>query len=312
MNLLEFRNLKFFQKKDEFKASISDKSVAQLEELQTILNEIKSDLKSPVFRHVSTELMIAGGAIRDTVLGKGEMVKDLDIFLSLDFIEAYEEKANPLSSKQFRQTLIENGVIESDHNPKDTDSNLILKALVHQLKNKYTIEAFIHTQEDMPIKEDCIINSEFEDDYRVKSINGVIKLKHPKIDYPIDLIVSFASSQQIIKEIFDFNLCKVYLKYSYGKDKALDNLYYDPSFLKDVNEKTITLDIADQALNKVSIEKHLPRLIQKYPENRVICSNINEENQALLEKVLFDYKFNPNQEELDDNQKLKNKKKQKI
>lgn len=291
MNLVEFAKLKFFKKEDEFKSSLNEETVHQLEKFQQILTQINSDINAPgsVFRYIHTNAMVAGGAIRDTVLGKSNQVKDVDVFFSLDFVEDFDDKPNPMSRSDFFQRLVDAKIIEKDN--KENDSDLILKALVHQLKDKYEILAVLNTQDEMPIKPNYITNSAFEHDYCTKDINGVIKLKHPEIDYPIDLIISLASIQHIIKEIFDFNLCKVYLQHGYGDKKVLNNLYYDPSFLTDIQDKTITLAIADQTLNKTSIEKHLPRLIKKYPDYRVICQSLNEENEILLEKVIFDHKF---------------------
>jgi hypothetical protein len=310
MNLIEFAKLKFFEKKDEFKASLNQETLNKLEEFQAILKEINNDIaQCYALKPVNKELMIAGGAIRDTVLDKNHLVKDLDVFLSLDFIEEFDDRPNPLSRSDFYQRLIDSKVIDENQNNKESDSNLILKALVHQLKNKYEIEAIINTENDMPIKEDHITNSAFENDYRTNEINGVIKLKHPKMAYPIDLIVTFASSYQVLKDIFDFNLCKIALKHSYLDTKAINNIHYEPSFLTDIQDKTITLAIAKQSYNKMSIQKHLPSLLKKYPDYRVICPDLNEENTVLLEKVVFDNKFNVETEMIS---KTKDKKKNKV
>ena len=286
--MFDFSQLKIFKKKDEFKASLNEEVLAKLEEFQAILAEIHQDISSTFLKHANPTLMLAGGAIRDTVLGKASLVKDLDIFLSLDFIDHTGEN-DAITSDDLSKYIAKENI---DSLKEQKDSELILKTLIHKLKEKYTIEAIISNQEDMPIVEDNICNSQFEHDYNAKHFNGILKIKHPRIDYPIDLIISYASSEAIIKEIFDFNLCKVYLKHNSKKSKAIDNLNYHASFLKDVDDKTITLPIVKQDLNKVSIEKHLPRLIKKYPDYKIICEYLNEENEILLEKVLFDYKFN--------------------
>ena len=150
------------------------------------------------------EIVIAGGAIRDLLLGQPENIKDLDLIISVRF------KYNcPEEQKKIFNPLLHLFTAE-DHNQIDI-KNLSIYSLFYHIVRKLlmphmNVEKSIHVN-DVIKKTDSygrmITNNILE---------GVVKVNDERHHYPMDLLFSHMTPANYVNRVFDFNICRTYVK----------------------------------------------------------------------------------------------------
>lgn len=222
---------------------------------------------------IDFDIVIAGGAIRDLLLGQPEKIKDLDVILSVQF-----KYSSPEEQKKLFNPLLHLFTTD-DHNelniknlsPYSLFYHLVRKLLTQQMN----VEKSIHINDVVKKKDSygrMITNNILE---------GVLKVNDQRHHYPMDLLFSHMTPGNYVKRVFDFNICRTYVKvfdstkyYQHfnmptNTFEFLDKLYLDYYFLKDVMDKTLTLYMpVYNNLGGVenSLKTHYPRIKEKYPE----------------------------------------------
>lgn len=276
---------------------LNTESEEKLEIVFNTLMEIKGILdKDPVFSKLELSPIVAGGAIRDLLTNKSSLIKDIDIFLSFECLVTEDTKL----MQEFKKQCLNLGYVSINHEPTEaalTDSQFILKAL-HHVMNKYYLHIQPIESKESTLSFDDTVNISKIDEYQTLGINGVLKIQDTELAYPIDLIINYISPSSVM-EIFDFDICKAYLVSFLDEqmnviNNARNNLRLTQEFKESVGLKQLTFMTMywDEIAIQRSFEKHLPRLITKYPEYEVTFEQLSEKSQAILEKVLLEFKFN--------------------
>jgi hypothetical protein len=277
-----------------------DKLITVLSTLLEVKNILQDD---NVFSSFELDPIVAGGAIRDILTNKSNLVKDIDIFVSFEcFI------INPLLFEKFKQSCYDAGYIESTHKylPPDeqmSDSQFILKALNRAMSNYYSDIKEIASQDNSFALDDSVNVSEVDKEYQDSGINGVLKINDDYLPCPVDLIINFISPANIV-HFFDFDFCKIYMSSSYDTESSVlsnarDNILMTDEFKHNLEQKKITMDAnhySEAAIIR-SFESHLPRLMAKYPDYEVEVSNLTEATQIVLDKVMLEKNLGQNKTE---------------
>lgn len=268
--------------------NLKKESEEKLSSVFSTLIEFKSILDNdPVFSKLSLEPIVAGGAIRDIVNNKPQLVKDIDIFLSFESLSL--DSSNML---RFMEDCYKHNYVDNHHKylpieEQMINSQFILKALSYVINNHYQNIKEIHSNN---------FTSENNEDYQDIGINGVIKIEDNNLNYPVDLIINFINPHSTVT-MFDFDLCKTYITSEYDKDmsllsNAVLNLKLTAEFKKDIQNKTISMNCHQFAEIAVirSINSHLPRLMDKYSEHTLNLTNLDScpQAQIVLEKLILD------------------------
>jgi hypothetical protein len=195
----------------------------------------------------SFEIGIAGGSLRDVFTKKFSLIKDIDIIISLPNI------------------------------PKSLHSSF-LRDVQKQLHMKHTI--FKNFEHQM---------------YYSKHLFSNIKIPQ-EFSFPVDLIFTNDSIEDFV-QTFDFSICKIYYKHNpreLDDDYDLENwqkiyrkIIFTPTFLKDLHDKTITLNLRNFEENEIHyfLTHHYQRIKNKYSEYSL---NIINGKEQMKEKIYFE------------------------
>lgn len=285
----------------------NDLTFEQKEVLNELANSMKEvDLALSEFRKNNIEYTvgIAGGAIRDFLAGKANEIKDIDIFVcfitenykftkdvSIPFIS--DVVAHELTNKKYHLKQIYEDLLEKTPAPnldglnqrkaqekifehhrsinQDAQKKVLVDVCSEVLKKSFSVGSTHYSLNGMA------------DNYLNSAIYGDIKLKSPHLKYPVDFVITKHSCKTFMAS-FDFSICKVASVYSDYDEKAglhkvfdetkepwenlYDNLFITPTFLKDMCEKTLTLDASDFSREHINyfMEKHYKKLVKKFPD----------------------------------------------
>lgn len=193
------------------------------------------------------EIGIAGGSLRDVFTKKFSLIKDIDIIVSLPNI------------------------------PKSLHSSFLID-FQKQLHMQHTI--FKNFEHQM---------------YYSKHLFSNIKIPK-KFFFPVDLIFTNDSIEDFV-QTFDFSICKIYYKYNFkelDQDFDLENwqkiyrkIIFTPTFLKDLSDKTITLNLNHFEESEIHyfLTHHYQRIKNKYSEYSL---NIINGKEQIKEKIYFE------------------------
>lgn len=302
-NLEEIRKLNSISKLLAF----NDEQIAVFNQLTNHLKLINDIVKNhPLMKYIRIDLMIAGGAIRDLLLGQCHNIKDVDIWIS-PILSERDYDSDRLTS-DIMDTIKKRCLSVNLYNEitikEVQDSTLFYSLLRYVINESFYIE---------DVKKDNIeiTNSNSKDrDYKECGINGLIKIKDNKNFFDIDLILINNNISEFINNQFDYGICKTGLsleKYSSSQlegnyYQALDNcnFYFSPSFLEDIQNKTLTYNISKLSVEQIetSLFNHLNRIILKYPDYNVKLIGQNKqletknERDYLVDKALLFHKLN--------------------
>lgn len=287
-------HLSYFQKKiPPDIEKISNQILSQCE-------EIYQALKPLVDCGVVFDMWLVGGSVRDLLLGRHDVVSDLDIMLSFHY---HTQNKNP-SAARFISTSGINAHNHADiawinefkidntkpfqHWQSKKNKNLTQQICYDMvaclLKEKFTITdkyqpilKIIENEKNKLIQKAGFKNNNPEN-YLNKRLSGVLKIKKETWKWNCDILITRTSPVEFLKA-FDFGICKVGVDLidSFFLAKNFDNfpknsksffnqLKFDKHFLADYQNKKITMSAQDINLSQLkhSCEIHLPKIVKKY------------------------------------------------
>lgn len=275
----------------------------KLEIINLILKDCLSIYKSllPLYLHnIHFSLSLSGGAVRDLLLGNHHKIKDLDLVLSIHKIKIPTVKEMYQSwgfdSLQFHWLAL----------PQINHSNNL--AITEKEKTYHIIKHLISKHHSLLIDYAPRGNDDGEkSEYLVKDLNGVIKINTPTLHYPVDLLITNSKIDSFIEK-FDFNICKASISLVKDTDTKFKDFFFPKNateflkelkptkgFLHDAKNKNITMDMNFRSVSDIntSIEKHLPRIIEKYPTYNLKFP-LDEGDISLKEKesIILHYNMN--------------------
>lgn len=283
-----------------WKKTLPETSKSALENIIKQYNDIFNSLKPMMKLGITFDLWLVGGSVRDLLLGKPELISDLDIMLTfrqsvqpkipkvskfmkskLDFTK---EQLKPIVYRNNSEAPFEHWkVLETESIPPDWK--------VEQAKQKFRPVALFDILacclgQDMDLYEiynpkiDGENSVELTERYVDHRITGVIKMRKDGWKWPVDIIMSEYHVNEFI-DSFDFGICKAAIELLRGSDireqrkinpltpkSLMTRARLNPQFIKDYTAKELNMLVSGgMTLRQVkhSVEKHLPKLELKYP-----------------------------------------------
>ena len=286
--------------------TIEQKNV--LDQFSKTLQFIDSQLKPFETQGIHYTLGIAGGCVRDFLMNKSDYIKDIDVvvcfhdtnnidkIIKLQHPEKFVPEINPhqfkeITGKEPQQSIYDFDVAGDTSPKKNENSKKIiltqacsdLMAQKAHVKNTY----FSHMN---------IVADYFND-----QIYGDIKIDIPGVNYPVDLVIAKQDTQDFL-HTFDFAICKAACVYKKtnplsnlgkndffqnefddkkeGWENVYDNFLIMHTFLKDLNDKTLTLNAKHFSPEHIDyfMRKHYKNLNAKHPDYRLNVIKVEEED----------------------------------
>lgn len=192
------------------------------------------------------QIGLAGGSLRDVFTKKIDQIKDLDIIVSI---------------------------------PKISDDYAEKKLFIQEVEKKISFQKM--TFNNLENKSYC-------------SKHMFSNIKIPKqFSYPVDLIFTNDSIEDFV-QTFDFSICKIYYKHNIEQFETIQNLeswqkiyhriIFTPTFLKDLKDKTITLNLRHFDENEIEyfLTHHYQRIKEKYFDYSL---NMINDSSHIKEKI---------------------------
>lgn len=249
------------------------------EQFINILEELNSFVKtSPFLKFIPIHMMIAGGAIRDLLLGHYHNIKDIDILFSPQLArrDPDTERFTTETMNMIKERCLEYNILKAKDFSQMFDSDIFYKLMEYAFCQHYTVgQSFPHI-EPKSVSSD-------EGSYSECGIQGVLKIE--SFSLPVDLIFISNSCQDFVFKQFDYGICKVGLHKDWTNEIRF---VFSPEFLSNVDDKEMTYHVNGLANEVVerSLFTHLGRILQKYPDYSVKLLESNDEQNFLLQKAL--------------------------
>jgi len=268
------------------------------QELMTYLKNIFLDM-SQIFdalenlekAGIKFSLSLVGGALRDLFTEKYNLIKELDIVLSINGINDYSYGIDNAQIINWENEYLKNLSIEAQKKYNDWNEWGIDKkiaAIVEiQLSQKIKVkESFI----PLNLPKDMKANNVFRSNYHNIFLRGVIKIEDEKLHYTVDILICNSTAENYVST-FDFNICKIMLPISNNDFKKMEinfdwdylekiknNIVVEKDFWIDLVYKKLTLNPVGFDLNALerSLVDHLPRLKNKYEDFKLNLVDYNQ------------------------------------
>lgn len=245
-------------------------------------------------------LSLVGGALRDLMTENYNLIKDLDIVLSINNIKDYSKNEVVSTLTHIEENPKLKDLIEvckkkyefwNIWNIDKKIAGLLEVTLAKQLKIKQT---FIPLDLPKGMEDNGIFRSNYHNIF----LRGVIKIEDEKLKYPADILICNSTAENYVNT-FDFNICKIRLTINSKQFKEMSLVLNWDSLEKIKNEITPTnefwIDLAYKRLTlnplgfdmnalERAIVEHLPRIQLKYPEYKLNLTKYNN-SKALNEDV---------------------------
>ena len=264
-------------------------------------------------------LSLAGGAVRDLLLNKHFCIKDLDIVISINnsTLPSHVDLYNILGFNAFDFPWFAS---QKKYSYKTNSSFMdnkdrLFEIIKFILSKEHTFEACFS-----PRKDKVAINTDNKDeplkqidqlqntDYLNKHLQGVIKINTSSLHYPVDILITSLPVNNFI-QYFDLNICKACFNLVHDKNSKIKIFDFPESikdflftfiptyyFLNDIKNKTISLNADDKSSHDIknSIDSHLPRIISKYPNYKVVFNLLDSSDPSFSEKssIINHYELN--------------------
>ena len=236
---------------------------AALEKIHDDLQYLINIFKPLQDQGIGFEIVLTGGAIRDFILGKSHLIKDLDITINI--------------SRYYKQFIA--------YEEFNEQADLV----AYLLKNN---NIAYHKLSDMKVNFDRV------DMYHQKHnlLEEVIELKG--INFPIQLL--FTTNSHHLIHNFDFDICKIGVRVfcthnsfkhtHFPTDIAqyVSRLEYENSFVSHVLSKKLSYHNGGKNSQQINNEllHHATRLINKYPDYILDVFNKHDDNFSFSEQIV--------------------------
>jgi hypothetical protein len=221
------------------------------------------------------DIYIAGGCLRDLLLGNHNNIKDVDVIFCLDSESVLSTVKNtPLFTLE---AIFGEDIIQYTNWINSSDVKKIHGLFHYCLNKNYSITRGYNI-EDMKEKNatkeyGSILNENLE---------GIITIESKDDTYPMDVILTTSVIDVYLKS-FNFEICKVYIPFfTYSNGRFINNImdfleqvHVKSGFMDDVHNKTITYymdSVKSIEMIERSISHHLPRITAKYPSYKLILN----------------------------------------
>jgi len=272
----------FSQEQKEFYKKITFFYNSIPKEIKNISTNILSQLQKLLIKLIPLyqigfryDVYLVGGSLRDLLYGNHDKIKDLDVVFYIDsksIFTVFEENTS-LNHK----AILGNDLYNHIDPQNDSVADKVHKFFRFCLDKNYEIIKDVTAKNLLERK----IISEYVAQLN-SALYSVIKVKNENDDYQIDVLLIKSSIEQYIKT-FDFEICKVYLPFFDSKISSFITDPVDffklirvtPGFLDDGMNKTITMNMFLQneiANIEMAIKKHLPRIIDKYNDYKLVLN----------------------------------------
>jgi hypothetical protein len=230
---------------------------------------------------------LAGGAIRDFVMDKVQLINDLDIYINFeDFlnINAYigETPKNASMKMNMKVKQIFDEYLPNEK-AKTITADLLSKLVNAIIEKNYKTKLFLSTDNEIG-------------DYQNDHILGIIKIADSKLYKPMDIIIS-KDPVEIFSSTFSFDMCKGFIKFNENfKEKLkeqngflnlLDNIILSKHMVKDIVNKEYTMNL--QNINEdhmhYYMNKHYLKMKEKYKDFK-LNYRINKKNPRNEEDLI--------------------------
>lgn len=261
---------------------------AMLEKINQSFFPIYQHFKQhPDLQGLKLDIAIGGGAIRDLIMDKSHLITDLDIFITLRSSRINQEDRNDtrLYYDKILKKCLELHLVTPEEALEASPNHVCFRLIRHVLKDL------------TPIHQEFLSNVKKLADERVYQHNEISGVFKSQMIFNTDFILlNNTSPAEFIHEHFDFNLCKVGLTYYendiYTGDKnytAKPHFLVDDDFVKDAIAQSLSFhtEFLDDEAVSTSLRKHLPKLLQKYPDFEVKLIQPTENHQILLNEFLL-------------------------
>jgi hypothetical protein len=220
-------------------------------------------------------IYIAGGCLRDLLLGNHNNIKDIDVIFCIDSESVLSTiKNTPIFTLE---AILGKDIVEYTDWINSSDVKKI-HGLFHYCLNKHYSISRGYNIEDIKEKNSAkeygsILNENLE---------GIITVESEEDVYPMDILLTTSLIDVYLKS-FNFEICKVYIPFfTYNNGKFitdtmdfLEQIHVKSGFMDDAKNKTITYymeGVKSLEMIEHSVEKHLPRITAKYPNYKLILN----------------------------------------
>jgi hypothetical protein len=299
---MEQLHLLYYPKKDMISVEQQD-SIKEIIENTKIIKKLLKPLEE---MGLDFSISIVGGAVRDFVLNKASLINDHDFVVSLNKCDTFIPQLEPenihhffndLEMTEIKKVLKANTPPSSLIRHHDSYNTFVWPRLFEKImkfsNNDYKLFNLANIQEVKDKHENyLIINEAIHSLYKIKNIN--------KKD--MDIIVSkYNHNGSQYTRTFDFEICKGAVDLNFINDTSeneivdmfIDNMCLLPGMLRDIHNKTLSIQAARFELAHVQyfLNKHYPKLKAKYPEYQINtifaphCSNKDSESFVLAHQL---------------------------
>lgn len=292
------------------------KDVSQtIESIQKQCWEIYKALEPLVHCGVVFDVWLTGGAVRDLLLKKHHQISDLDIMISFSAHsigktpspEFFLNQSGINAKNEFSQLAWPTQEYEK---PAFEHWSWIHKKsksrFVHYLGDDYCRQTMFEMVYCLLAKnfeiiekygpKNMVLKRESELDigeYVNNRLAGVIKLKKDTWKWNSDILITYNKPTSFLS-VFDFGICKAGVElinsdylirnkdfFPQNERDFFEKMKFEKDFLTDIkNKKIIIKNFSGLEVNQLqrSLEKHLPKLLAKYPEYKIEINTASFKN----------------------------------
>lgn len=230
-------------------------------------------------------LHLAGGALRDLLLGNHLNIKDLDLIFEVKpFSQHNSAVLDKLSINVIKKILSSEANISQTEWDALTQTQKIYFIIFSTLSSNYNIKNTV-TLDELK-KKGALINQNYTHMLN-KELEAVITIEKDG-DYPCDILLTNSYINDYVKT-FSFEICKITASFlDADKPKLTINVHdffekikFHDDFLSDAKNKKITLHMSNHGTTENiqrTMEKHFPRIAKKYPNHtlNLIDDNVDK------------------------------------
>lgn len=302
-------------------------SPEQIETFRKVMQDVKSayDMFASVntreYFGVDFSMSVVGGALRDIYLKSPEKVKDIDLAVTVFPNGRWftvGDQGQVVGSEYFEseKDVLQNNLIKAGFapfvfNPENgttQDKQFYFHILEQLIAHTFTVEK----------KYPKLAKNDHGNPYINLSVNGIIKVKDNKLNYPMDLMLMESDLDTYVFN-FDFEICKIWMHFDtnsikFLKEAELDNEYNSYQLLNDlsdenikhmmskvktgyeflecINEKKLELHAVGRSVKQLEkiLMDHYPRLKEKYPQYTLKIADYSKEKNEDVKTYLDKFK----------------------
>lgn len=308
-----------FKKHISVKAFLNEKKTSYLSKIWKDALYLKTVFEPLKKLNIPYTLDLTGGSVRDFVLDRPQLIKDLDFMVSIQLLAGEipdlrelkvfsDEELNRVGWPQtllsgvkyaglhFEYTTDKNSLGQEDIDLMNINNPDFLKVRLLQLcfnRAAEEVQCWDHSD-----KRSIVVgeNNYGADLFRQDRLISVFKTDGKRTNYPLDILLTDFPKTKFLND-FDFDICKAsfcfinpHVKKEFPKNNShlISRFVATVDFWADVINKTITYNVVSRSKYQidVSFEKHLPSIEKKYEDYKLLVVG-DDQHRDYLDKKLF-------------------------